>query len=234
MNLGIRRHLRPHHLTRTVFFNRRLTSIRFICVFRSCHPCVSPPSRPKERSGCSDQGQDSQRHSDTYAYFCSLAETATAPASFCGRRGGCCRLCTCTCIRSGTRGGCIDSTLAPSNGLGVVVDGDVEVFAQSKRRSLPDVCFAGELKVAAERLGRVAERKYLTEPEKLTTRCRSRFVDRYQFYVRTWLSGRERKWVPIIRSPRFGDEEFGLRTPHQRWSHGVEKSDVQEALIVSR
>lgn len=38
----------------------------------------------------------------------------------------------------------------------------------------------------------------------------------------------------VIRSPSTGDEEFPLMTPHQRWSHGVEKSDVQEAFSVSR
>ena len=38
----------------------------------------------------------------------------------------------------------------------------------------------------------------------------------------------------VIRSPSTGDEEFPLMTPHQRWSHGVEKSDVQEAFNVSR
>ena len=38
----------------------------------------------------------------------------------------------------------------------------------------------------------------------------------------------------VIRCPSTGDEELPLVMPHQRWSHGVEKSEVHEAFNVSR
>ena len=87
--------------------------------------------------------------------------------------------------------------------------------------------------MAAKRFGRIAEWKDLTEPDKLITRCGRRFVNRYQM-CQNMAVRPSKKVDPIIRSPRFGDEELPWRTPHQRWSHGVEKSDVQEAFNVSR
>ena len=72
--------------------------------------------------------------------------------------------------------------MAPGDGLGVVVDGDVEIFAQSVGRPLSNLGLAGELKVAAERFGRIAEGKDLTESDELITRCRRRFVDRYRIW----------------------------------------------------
>ena len=86
--------------------------------------------------------------------------------------------------------------------------------------------------MAAERFERVGGRENLTEWEKPTARRRRSFVVRCQTCQNT--SGFKKKLDSVIRSPRFGDEELGLRTPHQRWSHGAEKSEVQEAFNVSR
>ena len=48
------------------------------------------------------------------------------------------------------------------------------------------------------------------------------------------MPGIERKHDMVIRSPSTGEEELPLVTPHQRWSHGDEKSEVHEAFSVSR
>lgn len=47
-------------------------------------------------------------------------------------------------------------------------------------------------------------------------------------------AGIGRKDVSVILSPSAGEEELPLMTPHQRWSHGVVKSEVHEAFSVSR
>ena len=89
--------------------------------------------------------------------------------------------------------------------------------------------------MAAEWLGRLVDGVNLTEREKPTTRCRRCFIVRYEeTIVRIRLSGQRMEEDSSIRSPRFGDEEVLLRTPHQRWSHGAEKSDAQDAFNVSR
>ena len=90
--------------------------------------------------------------------------------------------------------------MAPGDGLGVVVDGDVEIFAQGVGRPLSDLGLAGELKVAAERFGRIAERKDPTESDELITCCSRRFVDRYQICQNmTVRAEKERGIVSYVR-----------------------------------
>ena len=48
--------------------------------------------------------------------------------------------------------------LGPGDGLGVALDGDVEVTAHGEGAAQPDGWLAGELKVAAERFERIVER----------------------------------------------------------------------------
>ena len=207
MHLRICWHLRPLHFTRFVPRSVRLSSVAFC----RCRLCVFAPSIPIKGSGSSDQGQDSQRHSDSYACFRALAE-AIAPASLCsgggfGRCGRRCRFWACACSRTGARSGRVAGALAPSHRLSIAFDCDIEISTQGVGEPQPDGWLTGELKVAVEWFERVVERKVET------TCCRRCFIVHFM-YVSDY-EFRDKNEMVVIRSPSVGDDELGLVTPHQ-------------------